>query len=405
MIGMLLLAFQAAAGPTLTVRTADGVKLVPLFWSASGLSLRPDLLAPAVPTTVRALPNNYYTLSLGGIDIELAEQVPFARIGSSLVPLVAPPYVEGGVLYVPLHVVSELVPRYATNLMFDAERLELRAFPPQTPGSTIFATRPTGPIVGRGVPAPRRIPPRTALKRLNRIVVVDAGHGGPDNGMTGPVVRGRRLYEKDVTLAVARRFGDMLRDEGFTVVMTRDADTLIARADRGRIANERHGDLFVSIHVNAANQGWKNPTGARGFETYFLAEAKTEDAKRLEEMENESVRFETAANAGRDDDLSFLINDMAQNEHLRESSDFAETVQRSLARAHPGPNRGVKQAGFRVLVGAFMPAVLVEVGFGTNPEEASFLADPGGQRTLARALANATIEYMDHYERRVGSGR
>ena len=405
MLGLLLVALQAAADPMLTVRTADGVKKVPLLATANGVWLRPDLLASVVPTTVKPLANHHHSVSLGGVDIELAEQVPFARIGTSLVPLVASPYVQGGVLYVPLQVVSELVPRYSINLLFDAQRLELSALPPQAAGTTVFATRPTAPVAGRGTPAPRRPVPKALPKRAKRTVVIDAGHGGPDNGMQGPIVRGRRLYEKDVTLAVARRYADMLRDEGFTVLMTRDTDTLVALSDRGRIANERHGDLFVSIHVNAANQRWKNPTAARGFETYFLAQAKTEDAKRVEEMENEAVRFETAANAGKDDDLSFIINDMAQNEHLRESSDFAETVQRSLAREHPGPSRGVKQAGFVVLVSAFMPAALVELGFGTNPEEAAFLADPAGQRTLARALTAATVEYMDHYERRVGSGK
>ena len=76
---------------------------------------------------------------------------------------------------------------------------------------------------------------------------------------------------------------------------TRTTDTLIALSDRGRIANDAHADLFVSIHVNAANPGWKDPGGARGFETYFLAEAKTEDARRVEQMENEVVKFEARA--------------------------------------------------------------------------------------------------------------
>jgi len=89
--------------------------------------------------------------------------------------------------------------------------------------------------------------------------------------------------------------------------------------------------------VNAANPGWKDPGASRGFETYFLAEAKTEEARRVEQMENEAVRFETGANAPRGDPLSFIINDMAQNEHLRESSDLATTIQDELGRVHPGP--------------------------------------------------------------------
>jgi len=403
MLTLVLFALQNAATPMLMVRGTEGMTPVPLVTTPAGRAVRPDLLAPAIPSQVRARANGHHTLSLGGIDVDLTEGVPFARIGASVIPLVAAPYLDRGKLYVPLQVVSELLPRYATNLIFDTSRTELRAFAaPTRRGTTVFSSRvPSpvgGPLAGGGRTTPSRI-------KGKRIVVVDAGHGGPDNGMTGPMVRGRRLHEKDLTLAVAHRLTEMLRAEGITVLMTRSTDTLIALADRGRIANDRRGDLFISIHVNAANPSWKNPQGARGFETYFLAEAKTEDAKRVEQMENEAVRFETAAASGRGDDLSFIINDMAQNEHLRESSDLAETVQRSMARVHPGPSRGVKQAGFVVLVRAYMPAVLVELGFGTNPDEAEFLADPASHRSLARALTDATVEYLQHYEGRVGSSR
>ena len=88
------------------------------------------------------------------------------------------------------------------------------------------------------------------------------------------------------------------------------------------------------------------------------------------------MRFETGAKVAKDDALSYILSDMKQNEHLRESSELAELVQEHLATMHPGPNRGVKQAGFRVLVTAFMPAVLVEIGFGTNAAEAAYLNDP-----------------------------
>jgi N-acetylmuramoyl-L-alanine amidase len=119
-------------------------------------------------------------------------------------------------------------------------------------------------------------------------------------------------------------------------------------------------------------------------------------------MENEAVRFETGANARKGDPLSFIINDMAQNEHLRESNELAGTIQRSLGRVHPGPSRGVKQANFAVLRTSFMPAVLVELGFGTNAAEAGYLTDDAAQRALAEAIANATADYLDRYSRRVG---
>ena len=102
--------------------------------------------------------------------------------------------------------------------------------------------------------------------------------------------------------------------------------------------------------------------------------------------------------------VSGILADMAQNEHLRESSELAELIQGRLRQIHPGPNRGVKQAGFRVLVTAFMPAVLVEIGFGTNPDEAAYIADPHRQEELAAAIADGALAYLARYERRVGGG-
>ena len=255
--------------------------------------------------------------------------------------------------------------------------------------------------------APRRAtstesPSDTPTRR--RTVVVDAGHGGVDRGMTGITQSQGRIFEKDITLHVARRVASRLSAAGVNVIMTRNADTLIALADRGRIANKQGGDLFISIHVNAANPNWKEPGAARGFETYFLAEAKTEDERRVAAMENEAVRFDTDADAPKDDALGFMLSDMLQNEHLRESSDLADVIQARLRRAHPGPSRGVKQAGFRVLVTAFMPAVLIEIGFGTNRAEAGWIASADGQLQIADAITRAALDYLARYERRVGGG-
>jgi N-acetylmuramoyl-L-alanine amidase len=222
-----------------------------------------------------------------------------------------------------------------------------------------------------------------------RLVVIDAGHGGVDPGARGP---GGTL-EKDVTLAVARRLAAILReDPGIEVRMTRDRDTLVALRDRPRLANRWRKDgqpaLFISIHCNAHAQ-----KAVRGVETYFLSEAKTEDARRVAAMENAAERFE-APRSGEGDPLGFIMNDLRQNHYLRESSDWAAIVQAHLAPAVPSPNRGVKQASFLVLDGAFMPAVLVEIGFISNPEEERLLRDAGHQRRLATELAAAVQSYF-----------
>ena len=202
------------------------------------------------------------------------------------------------------------------------------------------------------------------------------------------------------SLGLAKRLGAALGQRGVDVRYTRATDTLIALSDRGRIANEAHADLFVSIPGNAANPGWKDPGGARGFETYFLAEAKTEDARRVEQMENEAVKFESGPSARAGDPLSFIITDMKQNEHLREANELADLIQHRVAQVHPGTNRGVKQAGFAVLVRAYMPAVLVEIGFGTNAAEAAYLTDPARMDELAAAISDGVLEYLKRYERR-----
>src|SRR4029453_10072194 len=195
------------------------------------------------------------------------------------------------------------------------------------------------------------------------------------------------IREKDITLDVSLALRDALQERGISVVMTRSTDTLIALNDRGRIANAKKGDVFLSIHVNAANPNWKQPGAARGFETYFLSEARTEDARRVEAMENEVVKYEISHDVAANDPLSFIVHDMEQNQHLRESSELAGTVQRSLPEMHPGPHRGgVRRAGFRVLVTPFMRGVLVEIVFGTTPAEARYLRDPQRQREIAASI-------------------
>jgi N-acetylmuramoyl-L-alanine amidase len=399
-----LLQSAALAPDSLVVRTGAGDVAVPLVETASGPAVRADLVATPMGGRVRALANGHHSVSFPGVELDVAAQVPFARVGSEVVPLTAAPFVDGGQLYVPLQLVADVVPRYGTGVIYDAERGELRIFGARQGGRGTTArapdARPAAPVP---TSEPRPPAPRAPGGR-RRLVVVDAGHGGPDNGMTGPIGAARKIREKDITLAVALRVAELLRARGVEVAMTRTTDTLIALGDRGQIANRQGADLFLSIHVNAANMRWKQPAAARGFETYFLAEAKTEEESRVERMENEAVRFETGFTAAKGDPLSFIMNDMAQNEHLRESSDLAETIQQRLRRMHPGPDRGVKQANFAVLRTSFRPAVLIEIGFGTNPAEAAYISDSERQRQLAASIADATVEYLAHYERRVAGG-
>jgi len=401
----------AAPVPTfIVVRDGGAIASVPVTIDAGQPSVRADALMRAMRGMLITSTNLHYTLSLPRARIDLIDGIPFAKRDTLTIPLTRAPQVRGGQLYLPFQFVTDVIPRYVGGYAYDASLSELRTVVAVAGRSAV----PIGPAAGP-VSAAITVPPATntpvtqqrvyTRPSARKLVVIDAGHGGPDRGMTGPIGTPAWFVEKDVVLSVATKLATVLRARGVDVLMTRTSDTLIALADRGKIANSNHGDVFISIHVNAP--GYNTAAAARehGFETYFLAEAKTEDERRVQDMENESVKFETGANAPKGDPLSFIITDMAQNEHLRESSDLALTIQNGLIDVHPGPNRGVQQANFAVLRGSYMPAVLVEIGFGSNQSEATYLSDQDNQRALARNIAQSVLDYLAHYQSRVGGTR
>ncbi len=406
------LQLSATLPRSLPVLVGDRRRLVPIVAHPDGgLAMRADLLTEALGGQFVADGAGRYHLQVASARIDVEIGSAFVRLALDTLPVSAPIYRKAGIVFVPYAFASELLPRVVSGVLFDADRVELRRFGAVTsrraavPSAAPAVAAVRTPVPSRG-PVVGAEPTRggTARGRQQHVVVVDAGHGGIDKGMSGPIGDPRKVFEKNITLAIARALKTALERRGIAVVMTRQTDTLIALGDRGRIANQAKGDLFLSVHVNAANPRWAEPGGARGFETYFLAEARTEDARRVEAMENEVIKFETNAETTRDDPLGFIIRDMAQNEHLRESSRLADLVQSGLRRVHPGPNRGVKQAGFVVLVKAFMPAVLVEVGFGSNRRESAYMTNADSQRELAESLATAVDAFLAQYERKVGGG-
>jgi N-acetylmuramoyl-L-alanine amidase len=220
--------------------------------------------------------------------------------------------------------------------------------------------------------------------RINvQTVVVDPGHGGHDVG----AVSRRGIMEKDVNLAVAMELRRYLEKESdLRVVLTRRNDTYLELADRAEIANSVGGDLFLSLHCNS----WFNDA-AHGLETYFLSPAKTDWAKSVEALENQAGR--SAGPDGGADDVEFIVWELVQNRFISSSSQLAEIIQNDVTAAMGQPNRGVRQAGFRVLVGAYMPAVLIELGFLSHSREEQRLGDSSYQRDLAQAIGDAILNY------------
>jgi N-acetylmuramoyl-L-alanine amidase len=238
-------------------------------------------------------------------------------------------------------------------------------------------------------------PGRGGAMQPLKLIVLDAGHGGHDSGAIGP----SGVQEKDVVLDVTRRVARMVEPGlGVKVVLSRDSDVFVPLRERTNFANKQRADLFVSIHANAHPQAV-----SEGVETYFLSsEASDNAARQVAAVENGVVQLEsTGGSRQRGDVLKSILWDLAQSEFQEESSFMAETVQDSMSKSLNLVNRGVKQAGFYVLGGAAMPAILIEIGFLTNRKEERKLATAEHREALARAIYAGLAEYKRRYDQRM----
>jgi N-acetylmuramoyl-L-alanine amidase len=183
-------------------------------------------------------------------------------------------------------------------------------------------------------------------------------------------------------------------DSRFEPILTRQDDVFIPLSERTALANSVGGDLFISIHANASEN-----TNARGLITFFLADAKTDQARAAATLENASIRFEQVeAQRQYLTDLDFTLRDMIQTEFQRESADLADIIQGTIKKETGEKSRGVDQAGFFVLDKAYMPAVLVETAFISNRDDERLLRDSDFQQETARAIYNSIVAFKEKYE-------
>jgi len=241
-------------------------------------------------------------------------------------------------------------------------------------------------VYGRrpGKDAPGDAPRLPSALRQIQTVVLDPGHGGRDPGAIG--VGGVR--EKDVTLAMARALEEDLRERGFEVVLTRKNDQAVSLEERTAIAEAASGDLFVSLHANAARR-----RGVRGVETYYLDEDHERHSLTVAARENGITRGEV-------NDLQSTLAKLRVSEVSPQSRKLAQTVQRHIVEGmsdhyDPVPDLGVKKGPFYVLFLSSMPAILVEAGFLTNKHEAKRLRDEKYVEAMAEQIANALRTYRD----------
>ena len=236
----------------------------------------------------------------------------------------------------------------------------------------------------RKAPAPKEKPIAMDLAAqlglAVRTVVIDPGHGGRDPGaMHNGVV------EQNINLDVAKRLRTILEKQGYKVLMTRDRNKWLSLGERVRFGKRSQGDLFISIHVNAAEN--KN---AHGFETYILDFARSSSVSRLAMIEN--------ADSGRLGDMDKILTEILRGARTAESRRLADRIQKSTLshlkkNGRPARDGGVKGAPFFVLVGSTMPSVLVEIGYCSNKMESNRLKDPTYRQHLAKGIADGIHSY------------
>ena len=286
------------------------------------------------------------------------------------------------------------------KLSFAGSDLRIQLAAPEVVGDAYQIENPPRVVIdfrkGAG-PGPGQLLPLPGLRQQQdapgiRTIVIDPGHGGKEVGAVGP----NGVMEKDITLTLSRKLAASLAQKvGARIVLTREDDSVVSLDQRTALANQYKADLFLSVHLNAAVV-----KDAKGSETYFLSlEASDELAKKAAETENASAASAAASSAS---DLKLILWDLAQQTYIGESSRFAQTIQEEMNAATGVSNRGVKQAPFKVLVGATMPAALVEVGFISNAEEEAKLQSDEFQNLMIEALTRAVQRYKTDYETRIG---
>lgn len=229
------------------------------------------------------------------------------------------------------------------------------------------------------------------------VLVIDPGHGGKDPGCVG-----KKAREKDVVLAVALKFGSMVKEKfpDVKVVYTRSDDRFIELWKRGQIANDHHADLFVSIHCNAAKS-----SSARGMETWLRGAQKNE--ANLAEVQRENAVVYQEQNHEKNYSQSWMdvvTATIHQDAGFENSVYFAQELQGLYKRSiSASPDRGIKQGPFYVLWKSARPSILTELGFLSNPEEEKFLLSEEGQKTVARCLLESFSKYKQRIDKRSAS--
>ena len=351
-----------------------------------------------------------FVLSDGEISISLIQNNNFYQVNDSIFQLPYPPVRNEENLYLNAEdaatVFSWLKGRALTwsesDKMLTVSEQSIHSASPkkveETVESAVKSDSKEGPVFKEESELPENISDTVVMETKQQIktVVIDPGHGGKDPGAIGQ----NGVKEKDVVLAVGLALQEELKEKsGLKVFMTRTTDKFIPLRDRTKFANKMNADLFISLHANSISGNKKRKSYTKGYKMYFLSQAKNEEDKLTAMIENSVIELEEDTRKG--DYLQKVLTDMANNEFLTESQGISILLVESfgaLLKKIQKLHTGVGQANFWVLNGTYMPSVLVETCFISNPGEEKLLKNKKFQEELGVAIADAVIKFKKKYE-------
>ncbi|MBR2211469.1 MAG: N-acetylmuramoyl-L-alanine amidase [Fibrobacter sp.] len=326
--------------------------------------------------------------------------IPFVSHNSNVVDLKSSPKLENGHLWITKEdaykLFPNLIPVSSSSATPSSSSVAPSSSSVASSSSIAVSSSAAAPVVA--TPAPVAVPvvaaPKneTAGTREVKTIVIDPGHGGKDTG-----AQGKKSNEKDIVLAIGKLLKKELEKEGFNVKMTRDKDVFIELGQRANLANQWDGDLFISLHCNAIDATAERKKQIKGYHVYVLRAPESEEDKAIARRENKVATLYGEKNAKEElSPIEWFKLEARLEKYKQNSYMFTEEMLKAMEggkiRKQAG---GVGGAGFMVLVGALMPAVLFEIGFISNLEDEAYMMTDAGQKDIAKRISKAVSTYKD----------
>ena len=277
--------------------------------------------------------------------------------------------------------------------LYGVENVQAAAAVPASSSSFVKVSSSSAKVAAAAVPVTDTKPKNeTAGTREVKTIVIDPGHGGKDTG-----AQGKNSNEKDIVLAVGKLLKKELEKEGFKVKMTRDKDVFIELGERANLANQWDGDLFISLHCNAIDASPERKKQIKGYNVYVLRAPESEEDKAIARRENKVATLYGEKNAKEElSPLEWFKLEARLEKYKQNSYMFTEQMLKAFDDGKiKRQGGGVGGAGFMVLVGALMPAVLFEIGFISNPEEEAYMMTNKAQADIAERISKAVSAYKN----------